>query len=142
MKLQKDSLGFLVNDVARLLRRAYQSRLELSSLTHAEAKTLIYVARHEGVRQVELADLMDIQPITLARLIDRLEEEKAVERRKDPEDRRAYRLYLLPGAEPHLEAVKEVAAVIRENALKGLSEQEVEAFMETMRRIRSNLMQG
>ena len=72
MKLRQDSLGFLLADVSRLMRRAFQQRLEGSSLTLAQARALVYVGRHEDVRQVDLADMLEVQPITLARLIDQL----------------------------------------------------------------------
>ena len=70
MKPQQDSLGFLLADVSRLMRRAFQQRSVNSALSLAQARALVYVSRHEGIRQVELAELLDIQPITLARLID------------------------------------------------------------------------
>src|SRR4051812_9261819 len=100
MELRHDTLGFLLADVSRLMRRAFQQRLEGSSLTLAQARALIYVSRHEGVRQIDLADLLEIQPITLARLIDQLAAAGLVERRPDPTDRRAYQVFLTSAAAP------------------------------------------
>ena len=78
--MQRDSLGFLLADVFRLLRQNFQRRLEGSSLTLAQARALVYLSRHEGVRQVDLAEMLEVQPITLARLIDQLADAGLVER--------------------------------------------------------------
>ena len=104
MEFQQDSLGFLLADASRLYRRAFQRRLEGSSITLAQARALVHVARHEGVRQVDLADLLELQPMTLARLIDQLAAAGLVERRADPADRRAYRVFLRPAAAAQLAA--------------------------------------
>jgi len=84
MNKQPDSLGFLIGDVQRLMRRQFQQQLEGSCLTLAQARALVHIARSEGIRQVELADGLDIQPITLARQLDQLAENGLVERRSDP----------------------------------------------------------
>ncbi|MBZ0090643.1 MAG: MarR family transcriptional regulator [Sulfuricellaceae bacterium] len=136
---QQDSLGFLLADVSRLMRQAFLRRLEGSSLTLAQARALIYVSRHEGVRQVELAELLEVQPITLARLIDRLADNGLVERRPDPADRRAYRVFLKPGAASHLAAIEKVAAVIRADALQGLDEQQIATLLSALSAMRDNL---
>lgn len=134
-----EGLGFLLADVSRLMRQAFQRRLEGSALTLAQARALIYVSRHEGVRQVELADMLEIQPITLARLIDHLAEQGLVERRPDPTDRRAYRLHLTPDAGPRLAAIREVTAGIRAEALRGLSPEEAALLASALRRMHDNL---
>ncbi|WP_033375368.1 MarR family winged helix-turn-helix transcriptional regulator [Leeia oryzae] len=137
--MRQDSLGFLLADVSRLMRRAFQQRLEGSSLTLAQARALVYVSRHEGIRQVDLADMLEVQPITLARLIDQLANDGLVERRPDPADRRAYHLFLLPAASPHLTAIEQVAAAIRMDALKDLDEAEAEILMQSLKKMRDNL---
>lgn len=139
MAARQDSLGFLLADVSRLMRRAFQQRLEGSSLTMAQARALVYVSRHEGVRQVELADLLEVQPITLARLIDQLGEAGLVERRADPADRRAYQVFLTPAAAPHLAAIEQVAATIRADALRDLGRQEAAIAMSALGKMRDNL---
>lgn len=137
--LKQDSVGFLIADLSRLMRAAFQQQLEGSSLTPAQARALIHIARHEGVRQVELAQLLDLQPITLARLIDRLAQTGLVERRADPADRRAYRIYLTSLAGSHLLAIQQVAARIRKQALHGVGEQQALAVMSGLRKMRDNL---
>ena len=139
MTLRQDSLGFLISDVARLMRRAFGQRLQGSSLTLAQARALIFVARHEGVRQVTLAEFLEVQPITLARLIDQLADAGLVERRADPADRRAYQVFLTPAATPHLAAIQEVGAAIRTDALRGLDKRQSALVLSALRTMRENL---
>lgn len=139
MELRQDSLGFLLADVSRLMRRAFKQRLEGSSLTLAQARALVYVSRHEGVRQIDLADMLEVQPITLARLIDQLTDSGLVERRPDPNDRRAYRVFLTPAAAPHLAAIEQVAATIRAVALLDLDEQQAATLLLALHTMRDNL---
>ena len=139
MTPKQDSLGFLVADLARLMRRAFEQRLQGCTLTLAQARTLIHVARQEGVRQIDLADAMELQPITLARLIDQLAESGLVERRPDPADRRAYRVYLLPAAQNELATIEREAAAIRARALQGLDVAQADATMAALRIMQRNL---
>ena len=121
------------------MRRAFARRLTGSSLTLAQARALVYVSRNEGIRQVELAGLLEVQPITLARLVDQLGAAGLVERRADPADGRAYQLYLTPTAKAPLEEIARVGATVRAQALKGLSEREAGAVLDGLRRMRQNL---
>ena len=139
MDVQRDSLGFLLADVSRLLRQSFQRRLEGSSLTLAQARALVYVSRHEGVRQVDLAEMLEVQPITLARLIDQLADAGLVERRSDPADRRAYRMFLTPAAASHLAAIRQVAAAIQADALRDLDKQQAAMLFVALRKMRDNL---
>ena len=139
MELRQDSFGFLLADVSRLMRRAFQQRLEGSSLTLAQARALVHVSRHEGVRQVDLADMLEVQPITLARLIDQLADAGLVERRADPADRRAYRMFLTPAAASHLAAIRQVATAIQADALRDLDERQAAIFSFVLRKMRDNL---
>lgn len=135
----KDALGFLLADVTRQMRRAFQKRFADSFLTMAQARVLVYVARQEGLRQIDLADLLDVQPITLTRLIDQLVDGGVVERRSDPTDRRAHLLYLLPTAKAHLESIEQVTKTIREESLGGLTERQVTDLLATLQKMRDNL---
>lgn len=140
MTQSMESLGFLLADLSRLMRREFERRLDGSSLTLAQARALIHVARNEGIRQFELAGLLEIQPITLARLIDQLEHEHLVERRSDASDRRAYRLYLTDHAGPHLAAVKQVALDIYPDVLRGIDKQHAKQVLATLHAMRDNLI--
>src|SRR3954447_25460282 len=93
-------LGFLLHDVARLLRTRFDQRARVLGLSRAQWSVLAHLSRNEGIRQNALADILEVEPITLARLLDRLEESGMVERRVDPNDRRARRLFVCPAAPP------------------------------------------
>lgn len=140
MKPFQDSLGFLIADLSRLMRHAFEQRIQGSSLTLAQARALIYLAQHEGLRQVELAGLLDVQPITLARLIDHLDAEGLVERRPDQADRRAYRLYLTEAAAPQLAAIRKVVDAIRADVLRDIDPQQAALVLTVLNRMRDNLL--
>src|SRR5690606_19840699 len=117
--------GFLMMDVSRLLRRSFQKRMVGGELTLAQSRALIYISRNPGIRQVELAERLEVQPITLARLVDQLEESGLAERRPHPNDRRAYQLYQTPKAARYLEGMQSVLEEIGARAFAGLSEGEL-----------------
>ena len=136
MSVEKE-IGFLINDVKRLMRREYLKR-DLP-MTPMQARALVYVSRYEGIRQVALAEILEIQPITTARLIDQLSEDGLVERRQDPTDRRAYCLYLAEGARQQLESIGEIVDDVNHKAVEGLSKTDVEQFVSTLKVIHKNL---
>ena len=103
------SFGFLVNDVARLYGRRFSHNGSRLGLTREQCRTLGYLARNEGINQAGLADLLEIRPMTLVRQIDRMEDAGWIERRPDPADRRARRLYLTAKARPILGRIWDVA---------------------------------
>jgi DNA-binding MarR family transcriptional regulator len=122
------------------MRRAFEQRLAgMSDLTLAQARALVYLSRHEGIHQVELADLLEVTPITLARLIDHLAEQGLVERRPDPNDRRAYHLFLTPAAAPQLALVREAGKANCAVAMNGLNDQEAALMATFLNKMRDNL---
>ncbi len=135
------TLGFLVHDVARLLRKRLEQRARAAGigLTRAQWQTLAYLARSEGMNQASLAQLLDIEPITLVRLIDRLEAIGLVERRPDPRDRRQRNLYLTEKAWPELARIKALGAEVREEALADLAAPERERLMGALAQAKTNL---
>jgi DNA-binding MarR family transcriptional regulator len=140
MSAQKDSLGFLLADVGRLMRQAFQKNLEGEiCLTLAQARALVYLSRQEGIRQVELAELLEVQPMTLARLIDQLAQHGLVVRKPDPADRRAYHLFLTPAAKPHLAAIKQVAATNYRVALRDIDKAQADTLLLVLAKMRDNL---
>jgi DNA-binding MarR family transcriptional regulator len=139
MSAPPDSLGFLIADVARLLRRAFQSHLGDDPLTFAQSRALVYLARRQGVRQVDLAELLEVQPITLARLVDQLAEAGLVERRPDPSDRRVHRLHLTPQAAPHLARIRAIAGAVHDEALGGLGPEDAARAIASLQRMRDAL---
>src|SRR5258708_1832569 len=94
--------AFTLNDVARLLRTYADHRAAAFGITRAQWAVMARLDRSEGLKQSELAEMLDLQPITLTRLLDRLADNGLIERRPDPHDRRAKRLFLTPTARPLL----------------------------------------
>ena len=135
------TLGFLAHDVARLLRKRLEQRTRSLNLTRAQWSVLAHLARHEdeGLNQSRLADILDVEPITLGRLIDKLEGCGLVARRPDPADRRAWLLALTDKAHPILDKLWEIGAANREHAMRGLSEAEREQLLDLLARVKANL---
>lgn len=131
------NLGFLMYEVLRLLRRNLDRRMRL---TQAQWRALAFLSRNEGINQTGLADLLEVRPITMARLIDRLESDGWVERRRDPDDRRAVRLHLTPKAGPLLEEIYDFADETREQALAGLPAVARSQLFEILSIMKNNLL--
>jgi DNA-binding MarR family transcriptional regulator len=133
------SFGFLVNDVARLFGRRFDQNGRRLGLTRAQCRTLGYLTRNEGINQAGLADLLEIRPMTLVRQIDRMEEAGWIERRPDPADRRARRLYLTAKARPILGRIWNVANATRDEALARLSPLQAETLIDLLHRVHATL---
>lgn len=134
------AFGLLLSDVSRLMRRNAMRRLQPLGLTEAQARTLAHLARHEGINQVCLADILEVQPITLGRSVDRLVEGGLVERRPDPTDRRAVRLYLTPAATPVLDEMWDRVAGTRDEAFVGIDDATRERMIDLLLTIKTNLL--
>lgn len=131
--------SFELHVAARLLRRNFDRRAKAHGLTRSRWQVLWHLAREEGMKQAELAERMDVAPISLARQIDKLEQESLVERRRDLNDRRCFRIYLAPAAEPALALLRQLAEETRAEALAGFSAQELETLQRLLSRLRANL---
>ena len=140
MRDPERSIGFLVSDVGRLLRRRFNRRAEGLGLSQAQWSALASLAREQGVNQSTLAARLEIQPITLARLIDQLQASGLVERRQDPEDRRAFRLYLTPAARPLIGRMWELASDTRDEALAGLGTRQQQMLISCLQHMKRNLV--
>src|SRR6185312_4930884 len=103
------ALGFLLHDIARLMRKRFDQRARGLGLTRSQWQVLAHLARHEGINQAGLAEILELEPITVGRLIDRMEEAGWVERRPDPSDRRARLLYLSDKAQPVFARMRSLA---------------------------------
>lgn len=136
------NFGFLVNDVARLLRTAYDRRIREINLTRAQWWVLTHLYRGNGVTQTELAETLEIEKPTLGRLLDRLEEKGWVRREHDARDRRVWRVHLTKEVEPALRTMRALAGDLRRDALSGLSEAEAGRFVDTLLAIKGNLLRG
>jgi len=133
------SLGFAIHDVARLLRVSFDRQAATTGLTRAQWTVMAYLRRNDGVQQKTLAKLMEITPITLARHLDRLEVDAWIERRDDPNDRRAKRIFINPNAGPMLETMSKHGQTVLAQALQGISADDEEMFMKVLLQIRANL---
>jgi len=138
---EHSSLGFLISDTKRLTGKLFAGYLIDYPLTLAQARTLLSVARYQGIRQVDLAEYMDIQPITLARMIDQLASIGYVERRADPKDRRAFQLFLLPAAAPTIKFFAEKSREFQAQVLVGLTEAQIDILFAGLNQVRTNLYQ-
>jgi len=131
--------GFLMADVLRLLRADFAARARGMPLTPALHRLLIYIYREPGCRQVELAELLNITPVTVGRMIDRLEKQQLVRRESYPDDRRASRVVVDEGAKALLTRLEAMAEQTREWAFNGLTEPQRDEFLAVLARIRDNL---
>jgi MarR family transcriptional regulator for hemolysin len=134
------NFGFLVHDVARLLRTAYDRRTKALGLTRSQWWVLNHLYFNQGISQSELADLLDIEKATLGRLLDRLEAKGWLERRAAPGDRRIKRVYLTGEVQGLMRSLREIAASMRADALEGLDEAEREHLLATLALIKNNLV--
>jgi DNA-binding MarR family transcriptional regulator len=136
-----EQFGFLIMDILRLLRADYGSRTRGMALTPQLHRLLLLVHRHPGCRQVELADWLEITPVTVGRMLDRLEKQELVRRDSHPDDRRAVRVQLTPEALPLVGKLADIAVLSREAALQGIGTSERRALVASLRRVHRNLTQ-
>lgn len=136
----QDNLGFLFSDVARLLRKAFDDRAREIGVTRPQWRVLTKLATNEGINQGNLADLLDVEPITLCRMVDRLQEAALVERRADPADRRAWQLFLTPKAHPIVAQLRALADPLFVEATEGLTAAELDTLRQSIDAIRINLL--
>ena len=138
MPLERE-VAFNINDVARLLKTYADQCARDLGMTRAQWAVLARVERSEGLKQCELADTLDLQPITLTRLIDRLCDGGLIERRSDPDDRRAKRLYLTPAARPVLDGLTRLGQDIMATVLAGIEPAAVEQLLAQLLTLKANL---
>jgi MarR family transcriptional regulator, transcriptional regulator for hemolysin len=134
------NFGFLLHDVARLMRTVFDRRGRELGLTRSQWWVLTMLYAQEGVTQSELADFMELEKPTLGRLLDRLEEKEWVVRRADTLDRRVNRLYLTDKVQEVMRALRNTAADVRRDALGDLGDAERERFIDTLLKIKTNLL--
>lgn len=133
------TFGFLVHDIGRLMRREFERRVRDTGFTRNQWRVLAHLRRIDGINQSQLADRMDVEPIALVRLLDKLEAAGYVQRRQDPQDRRAYLLYLTAKAGPLIERLEAISVELREEVLGGLSAAERDALIDLLMRIKSRM---
>ena len=132
-------IAFNISDVARLLRTYADQRAREFGMTRAQWAVLARVERSEGLKQCELAEVLDLQPITLTRLIDRLCDGGLIERRSDPDDRRAKRLYLTPAARPVLDGLTRLGKDMMATVLSGIEPTAIDQLLAHLLTLKTNL---
>lgn len=144
MTQSEPTLGFLLHDVARLLRKRFEQKAREShlGLTRSQWQVLAHLAKNEGIQQGALADLLEIEPITLVRILDKLQELGLVERRPHASDRRIWLLYLRPSAGPVLESMRRVGELTRAEALASVPDEDRDRLMRTLSTMRENLLEA
>lgn len=133
------NFGFLVRDVSRLSSKLFERNARDLDLTLAQCKVLAYLSRNEGISQARLAEFTETDPMTLVRTLDRMQQDGLIERRPDPADRRAHRLYLREGAKPILQRMWKIADQVRGDVLAALNPNEREQLIELLERVHSKL---
>ena len=133
------NFGFVLNDVARLLRTIFDRRVKSLGLTRSQWWVLQHVFRNHGATQSELAEVLEIEKATLGRLLDRLVDKGWLRRESDAGDRRAKRIYLTEEIEPAMKAMRAAAAELRREAFVGLSADERERLIDCLLEVKGNL---
>lgn len=134
-----ENIGSILADTSRLMRRAFDVRARAIGVTRAQWQVLSMLLRHEGINQGGLAEQLDVEPITVCRMVDRLQEADLVERRADAADRRSWRLYLTPRAHQLVEQLRPLADVLIEDMLDGIADADREALGQLLEQVRANL---
>ncbi len=138
--LDHDPLN-LLHVISRLLRVLTDKRAREHGMTRTQWVLLMWVAREPGITQQAIASLLEVEPISVGRLVDRLEARGFIERRRDPADRRIWRLHNLPAATPVLEIIGSIRDELNTSLFSTLTKEQVEALVDTLRAIKANLLE-
>jgi MarR family transcriptional regulator, transcriptional regulator for hemolysin len=132
------TVGYLLKDVSRRYAARFEVHAEEVSLTLMQCKVLLYLSKNEGASQVRLCDLTEIEPMMMVRILDRMEADKLLERRPDPADRRARRLYLTRKAARLLDEIDRISELTRNEFFAGVSKTDREAFLKVLEHVHQN----
>jgi DNA-binding MarR family transcriptional regulator len=135
----KTTFGILVTDVTRLMRKHFDRRAVRFNLTRAQWRALKRLSHSEGMTQSDLAEMIEMEPIAVGRVIDRLQKAGFVERRADPQDRRAWRLYLTDRAHAVVDDMDSISSGLFRDAQKGISAADLKTMISVLGRMKDNL---
>lgn len=135
----EENIGTMLAQVSRLMRRSFDERARAIGVTRPQWHVLGILSSNEGINQGGLAEILEVEPITAGRMIDRLQDAELVQRRPDPDDRRAWRLFLTPRGQDLLTKLRPFAKETFEIALEGIDEAQREALLGMLQSIRGNL---
>src|SRR3981081_4728679 len=133
------NFGFLLKDLSRRYVQRSEVRARDISLNLPQCKVLVRLEKNEGVSQARLAELAEVDAMTMVRILDRMEADELLERRPDPADRRARCLYLTAKAKPLLDQIWKLSETTREEVFAGISKNERDVFMTVLERLHDNL---
>ena len=136
------NVGFLIHDVSRMMRALFDERAQAIGLTRAQWRVLVHLAGREGLNQSALAEILELDNVTLGRHIDRLERDGWLERRADPSDRRAWCLHLTGESRPTLAKMEALAADTVDATMQGFDAEELDQFIRALMRIKANLSEN
>ena len=139
MKSDHSSFGFTIADMTRLLRRVFDRRAAQLGLTRAQWRALKLVGRTPGLTQVQLAEELDMEPIAVGRVLDRMQAAGFIERRNDPSDRRCWRLYPVGETPAAMVEMKRIADQLNDEVLEGISDEDFETVMRVLAAVKENL---
>lgn len=133
------TVAYLLSDTARLLRRAFDARVRQLGMTSTQARFLLMLSKFEGENQGYYADLLEVEPITLCRLIDRMADGGLIERRRDPADRRAWRVHLTERSRAVIDEVQQCLAGLESDITSGLTSSQTDSLREVLEVVRANM---
>jgi MarR family transcriptional regulator, transcriptional regulator for hemolysin len=136
---EKTAFGFLVNDVTRLMRKLFDRRAARFELTRAQWRALKRISHDEGLTQNDLAEYLEMEPIAVGRVIDRLQKADFIERRADPADRRVWRLHLTTKAHDVVDDMEQISDELFKQAQRGIAAADMKAMLEVFTRMKQNL---
>ena len=134
------NLGFLLHDVARLMRKRFEQNARDLGLTRSQCQVLAHLARNEGIHQGALAEILEIEPITLTRILDRLEQAGLIERLLHHRDRRVRLLRLTKAAHPLIDDIFAIGALTRGEAMEGIAEEDRDRLFDILSGMKANLL--
>jgi MarR family transcriptional regulator, transcriptional regulator for hemolysin len=132
------TVGYLIKDVSRRYAARFERHAQEVSLTLMQCKVLLYLSKSEGASQVRLCELTEIEPMMMVRILDRMEADKLLERRRDPADRRARRLYLTRKAASLLDQIDRISETTRNEIFAGVNKADREAFLKVLEHVHAN----
>ncbi len=137
--MQNQSFGFLLKEVTRRFVLRFEQRASRLSLTLMQCRALVQLERNEGASQARLAELTDVEPMAMVRILDHMEAEQLIERRVDIHDRRARSLYLTDKARPLLSEIWRLAEISREEIFEHVKPADRETFLRVLERMHVNI---
>ncbi len=136
------TIGFVLHDVGRLMRKRFEQQAAHLGFTRSQWLVLLHLAKNEGIHQAGLAEILEVEPISLVRVLDKLESRGLIERRQHPTDRRLWLLFLHPKARSSLEPLQAIGEATRSEALAGLSGADRAALLRMLGAVKANLVEA